>query len=245
MKQKSSEFGLSLAGFGLGLGTFVVDQAGLDLPACLLIVLGILAIGMIVGGAVVPWLGRKDAAETPEAPNNCRELLIWLGRYANRLAQNLENFPEYWWRAVGDKEFAGEVPGYGETTHQEAVELLLFKFAQFFSAACVYQDFCAGHKDQGAVKPYVEGVYDALEIGSNKLHRIGKLSTDGWGGSRARPLDEDSLKAVLEEDPRAFRSVRTLLLEAQPGTPARKSIEAAGKAARRAEIWLRANRHGP
>lgn len=190
---------------------------------------------------------RHDAnnSSEPEAPDDCRELLIWLGRYANRLAQNLENFAKYWWIAVGDKDFAGEVPGYGETTHQEAVELLLFKFAQFFSAVRVYQDFCPGHDDQGAVKPYVEGVYDALEIGSNKLHRIGKLSTDGWGGSEARPLDEDGLRAVLEEHPRVFKPIRTLLLEAQPETPARESIEAAGKAARDAEKWLRANGHGP
>jgi len=208
---------------------------------------GVLGVLLRVITAVEHFRHRHDAerSSVPEAPDNGADLLIWLGRYANRLAQNLENFPEPWWRAVGDKEFAGEIPGYGETTHQEAVDLLLCKFAQFFSAARIYQDFCPGHDDQGAVKPYVEGVYDALEIGSNKLHRIGRLSADGWGGPGARPLDEDDLWPVLEEHPEAFEPIRTLLLEAQPETPARERIEAAGKAARDAEKWLRANGHGP
>lgn len=246
MKQKGSEFGLSLAGFGLGLGTLVLDQAGVELPTWLLIALGACAAAMILGGLLVPLASRhRVAEESPKAPDDCQELLIWLRRYANRLAQNLENFPGYWWTAVGDKEFDGEVPGYGETTHQGAVDLLLCKFAQFFAAARIYQDFCPDHNEQGAVEPYVRGVYDALEIGSNKLHHIGKLSADGWGGPGARPLEEDDLGPVLEAHPEAFEPIKTLMLEARPDSPARKRIEAAGMAARRAEIWLRANDHGP
>jgi len=210
--------------------------------------LALLALLLVVGPIAkrLPWGKSQDReALEPEAPDNCLELLIWLRRYANRLAQNLENFPGYWWRAVGDKDFDGEVPRYGETTHQKAVNLLLCKFAQFFAAARIYQDFCPDHNEQGAVEPYVRRVYDALEIGSDKLHHIGKLSADGWGGPGARPLEEDDLGPVLEAHPEAFEPLRTLMLEAQPDTPARNRIEAAGKAARRAEKWLRTNDHGP
>lgn len=229
---------LVMTGLGFLVGGWVLGVVCLFLA---------LVLSLVLWTPFGHWLGFHDdgAEKPPEAPDDSRELLIWLGRFANRLAQNLENFPKFWWTAVGDEGFDGDIPGYGETTHEEAVELLLFKFAQFFSAARVYQDFCPGHDDQGAVTPYVKGVYDALKIGSNKLHRIGKLSTDGWGGSEARPLDEDDLRAVLEEHPRAFKPLRTLLLEARPETRARESVEAAGEAARRAEIWLRANGHGP
>jgi hypothetical protein len=164
-------FGLGLALAGLG-AAFLQAELRAETPDKYWVIGSAVAVAsgllLLTLTAVEHFRHRHDTdnSSEPEGPDHCRELLIWLGRYANRLAQNLENFPGYWWTAVGDEEFDGEIPGYGETTHQEAVELLLFKFAQFFSAARGYQDFCPGHDDQGAVKPYVEGVYDALEIGS-------------------------------------------------------------------------------
>lgn len=51
--------GLSIAGAGLALGLWVVEEAGFKLPTWLLCVLGLVAVGLFVVGGVVAYRERE------------------------------------------------------------------------------------------------------------------------------------------------------------------------------------------
>jgi hypothetical protein len=162
MKSRGLEVGLFIAGVGVGLALFVLEQAGLEMPTWLLVVLGAFALVMIGGGLVIAILRRGDTGVSQGDSDPCGDLLRRLRPAANQLAWNLHHFPN-WWIAVEDKDFDGHLPdGYGPTTHAKAMETLLYMFAQFFSAAWTYQSFCMKHASHGKIKSLVDPVYDAL-----------------------------------------------------------------------------------
>jgi hypothetical protein len=192
-------------------------------------------------------LRRRGAADTADPRGD--HLLILLRQGANQLANDLEHFSN-WWPAVEDEGFDGKLPDGYPTTHQDAVETLLFMFGQFFSAAWTYQSFCLKHRARRDVKALVDEVYDALgkagdpgdatdaRIGSNQLHVIGRLSTERWGESEARPFERFDFEAELGNHSEAFDPLRTFLSVAGPDTAARSRLEAAEKAVRRVGDWL-------
>lgn len=257
MQLKVTDYGLFFAGVGVGLATLVIEQAGLDLPTWLLVVLAVCALAMIVGGLLVPFWARKNAARTTDSSDPCQELLSHLARGARQLAHNLEHFPN-WWYAIEDEGFKGKLPdGYGPTTHAKAMETLLFMFGQFFSAAWTYQCFCVGHQGRGEVKALVDDVYEALgnlgdprdttdtRIDSDQLHVIGEIGTRGWDTSEARPIKRSDFKAKFEFHAEAFEPLQAFLCAAGPGTGARRRLEAAEQAVKRVEDWLERNGHRP
>jgi len=202
---------------------------------------------------------RHEAENSLEADarDGCRELLIVERRGANQLVDALEHFSN-WWPAIEDENFTGKLPdGYGPTTHQKAVEKLLFKFGQFFSAAWSYQSFCPNHRDAGEVKALVDEVYLTLgkpgqpgdltdaRVDSDELHVIGRLCTEGWGDPEARPFEEIDFKAVLKQHPEEFESLRTFLLKADTGTSARTRLQETEKAAKHVHDRLKEKGYGP
>lgn len=179
MKSRGLEIGLFIAGVGVGLVLFVLEQAGLEIPTWLLIVLGAVAVAMVVAGLVTAFLPRRDAGGLIEDSDPCGDLLRQLRPAANQLAWNLEHFPN-WWIAVKDGNFNGHLPdGYGPITHSQAMETLLYMFAQFFSAAWTYQSYCMTHLDRGKVKTLVDEVYVALGVPGQPAD----LATDARIGS--------------------------------------------------------------
>ena len=184
------------------------------------------------------------------------DLLILLRRHAGQLADILEHFWN-WWPAIENENFTGKLPdGYGPTTHQKANEKLLFKFGQFFSAAWSYQSFWADHRHAVKVKALVDEIYLVLgkagdpadptdaRIDSDELHSVGRLSTERWGESEARPYEEVDFKVELNKHAGEFEALKAFLGEAAPNTSARRRLDEAAEAARAVEAWLKKNRYG-
>jgi hypothetical protein len=65
--------GITVIGAGLGLGTWVADQAGLKLPYWLWIPLGVLAFLMIFGGLILIFKERTRQTDT-SSPSTFTEL---------------------------------------------------------------------------------------------------------------------------------------------------------------------------
>jgi hypothetical protein len=226
-------------------------------------VLGAICLFIAVSLSLVLWtplgeyLGFHSDEPTDAPPDPCADLLILLRRQARQLAHILEHFSN-WWPAIENKNFTGKLPdGYGPTTHQKAIEKLLFKFGQFFSAGWSYQSFCPNHPDAAEVKALVDEVYLVLgkagdpgdptdaRIDSDELHSVGRLSTERWGKPEARPFEEVDFKAVLRQHGDEFEALKTFLGEAGPDTSARRRLDEAAKAARAVEQWLTEHGYGP
>jgi len=254
VKRRPSEYGLALAGLGLALATLVLDQAGVELPTWLLILLGLLAAAMIVGGLLIPHSNSNESAGSKSSPcEDLKRLRRLIANSAEPLAYNLENF-HYWWAAVGNPNFDGRLPtedgGEGlRVTHAEAIQLLLHNFARFFSAAYTYER-CPDHRP---LKP-MQKLYRVLgdDQGGPTDHGVTPpqlqvpaiRSTPGWETAEARPFEPDEFQSALENDPQfaqLFKPLEEFLLAAAPNTEARARLEAAGKAVRRVEERLDPN----
>lgn len=231
--------------------------AGLPTVVVALIALGALTVGVALAHLALSLIERLQHRHDAEAPNPCgnpkfRRRLI--AKNAEPLASNLENF-KYWWRAVEDQDFDGRLPtedgGEGlRTTHAEAMQILLHRFAQFFSAAYTYEKQCPDHRplkpmqklyrvlgdDQGGPTDY--GVTPV------QLQVLAIRSTPGWGTAEARPIEFADFQVPIENDPlfiKEFRALREFLCEAGPDTEARARLEATAKAVRRVEERLTKN----
>lgn len=258
MKSGRLEIGLFIAGVGVGLGWVVLEQAGLEMPTWLLFVLGALALMLIGGGLVIAFLRHGNTGGSPDDSDPCGDLLRELRPAANQLTWNLHHFPN-WWVAVEDKDFKGNLPdGYGPITHGQAMETLLYMFAQFFSAAWTYQSYCKTHADHGKVKALVDTAYDALgtpgdprdlatdaRIGADSLHVIAEVSTTGGEGAEGRPVRRSAFGVKLEYHANAFTPLATFLRRAGPNTAARARLKAAEEATERVVKWLDENDYGP
>jgi hypothetical protein len=254
VKRKPSGYGLAVAGLGLGLATLVIDQAGVELPTCLLIVLGAIAAVMIVGGLVIPHSSSGESASSQSNPcgdPKARRKLMAQG--AEQLAHNLAEF-EVWWPAVDDDKFDGRLVSKDgkaghHITHERAMQTLLHKFAQFFSAQYTYQRQCLDHRPLKSVKKVYEAFTDAPggpndsdnALMSNQLHAVGKLSTSGWGTVDARPLELDEFQSALENDSQfaeAFQPLEEFLRKAAPGTESLIRLDAVAESVKRVEERL-------
>lgn len=234
--------GLFVAAAGLTLAIFIAEQLGVDLPTCVLTALGALAVAMIVGGLLIHFAGRRDTEESPKTPDLCKERLSRLAQSANRLGNELPNFG-IWWPAIADPAFDGVLDGNFRTTHAEAMEALLYAFAQFFSAAWVYQDKCRIHEDRAEVTEWIESVYAALgkdpgpdpdvALNSKKLLLIGQRSTARPGKADAQPLPQSAFEDAMHKDvdlAAALRPLEEFLFAAAPNSPALARVEAADRA---------------
>lgn len=225
----------------------------------------VLGLGL-VGAAALYWLWvyrqkRSNGTDTNVngAPDPCgapkaRRKLMAQG--AEQLAHNLAEF-EVWWPAVENPDFNDRLVSKDgkkghHINHAQAMQTLLHKFAQFFSAQYTYQRQCHDHRPLKSVKK----VYGALTddpggpddsdyaLMSNQLHDVGKRSTSGWGTVDARPLELDEFQSALENDPQfaeRFKPLEEFLLAAAPNTEARARLEATAKAVRRVEERLDPN----
>jgi hypothetical protein len=253
---RASELGLFVAGVGLALAIFIAEQLGIELPTCVLIALGVVALAMIVGGLAVPFMRHRRAEEPPQAPGpygDPEQQLDSLLAATNQLANILENFVN-WWPAIEAPEYRDRLPDDTSTiTHGEAMQTLLYAFAQFFSAARTYEDHNRGdwHRNKD-LKESVREVYKALgrrpigpiddeSIMSGQLHRIGELSTERWRSAQARPFGPADFELKAEKDPQltaALEPLRRFLLAAKPNTEAHGRVEDAEKAVKRVKDWL-------
>jgi hypothetical protein len=196
---------------------------------------------------------RHDAGGSPGAPDRCgdpKERLSELRLSAKWLAHDLKNF-QNWWPAVEDEGFDDRIGGR-PTTHKEAMQTLLYRFARFFSVAWAYERDCPNHPDWNEViKEWVIGVYDALgedpspppdySLMAPQLQVIGERSTTEWGTAKARPIDFADFKVEIEGNPHfveAFMQLKRLLLAADLDTKARARLEAVAKSAKHVEERL-------
>jgi len=202
---------------------------------------------------VVGFLMFLLGLRTLEAPDPCGDpevRLRLLAKGARQLAHNLAHFSN-WWPAVKDKSFDGKLPDGRLTTHEWAMDTLLFMFAQFFSAAWTYQDNCHRHAERDEVKIWVDEVYKALgedpggasdaSLMSTQLHTIAVRSTNRWGEADARPFQLADFKDEMDDNSRFsrdFKPLRTFLRAAKPETEARIRLEATLEAVRRVEEML-------
>jgi hypothetical protein len=247
-------------GLGLVLGAAALLRDELRSPDpsegwiigfCVVIAVGAVCLGV----TVLEYFRHRGMNE--ELPNSCGDPKVRrkrIGREAEPLATNLENF-KYWWIAVKNKDFDGRLPtkdgGEGHrANHQEAMQTLLHKFACFFSAQYTYQEQCHEHRPLRSVRR----VYGALTedpdgptdyaLRSNQLHVVGKRSTSGWGTVHARPLEFDDFQDKLKNDPSfagKFKPLEEFLCAAAPGTEALTRLEAVGESVKRVEERLTKN----
>lgn len=252
MKHKGAEFGLSLAGVGVGLATFVADQAGLDLPTGLLIGLGVCAFGMIVGGLLVPFSSKRAAGDALDPCGDPKARRAELTFSAERLETELGRF-ENWWPAVADTDFDGRLKDGFETTHEEAVQALSYAFAYFFSAAWIYEKQCRGHhgRRRKQVLDLVGEVYLALGANSSgdtdatvdslQLMAIAKRSTRYAGEARAQTMDIPDFEAQLKDNPTFaahFQPLVKFLIAAAQGGQARARMAKTEEAVKRVKEKL-------
>jgi hypothetical protein len=194
---------------------------------------------------------QQRGALEPEAPKFCGDLLSRLVANAKHLEHELAHFHN-WWPAVKDETFEGRLPdGFGPTTHAEAMQALLFAFAQFFSAAWTYQDLCRTGRDRAEVIEWVDHVYKALgddpggptdaTLNSRQLRIIGERSTERRGETEARPIRVADFEVELEDNQRlaaALKPLMELLLAADLDTEARTRLDATKEAVKQVEEKL-------
>jgi hypothetical protein len=237
-----------------------LDPKRLTFSRGLLIALGTLLSGTALGWAQPPaWvivlvgaigllliLAGLRTLETPDPCGDPKVRLSRLAQGAKALAHNLAHF-DNWWPAVEDEGFNDRLPDGRPTTHAEAMQTLLYGFAQFFSAAYTYQEQCRRHRPLESVRDAYKALGDDpagptdYSLMSSQLHVVGVRSTSGWGTVDARPIQLADFKVDIENDPRFvedFKALRRLLLAAAPGTEARARLEAVEESARGVEMAL-------
>jgi hypothetical protein len=209
-------------------------------------------LSLILWTPVGRWLGFHSDKTADLYPDRCgdpKERLRELRLSAKRLAHDLKNF-ETWWPAVEDENFDDRIGGR-PTTHKEAMQTLLYRFARFFSVAWAYECDCPNHRNRDDVIEWVVWVYNALgndpggppdySLMSQQLHVIGERSTTDWGTAQARPIREADFKVEIEENPHfveVFMQLSRFLRAAGPGTKARARLEAVAKSAKHVEEKL-------
>lgn len=215
---------------------------------------------LLLGLGVVLWVMLHRKQPPSSDSDLCGDPGVRLSRLAQsarQLAHNLAHF-DNWWAAVEDEGFDGRLPDGRRTTHAEAMQTLLFMFAQFFSATWTYQDHCRRHRHRSEVIGWVNEVYRALGDGpggptdasimSNQLHAVGVRSTTGWGTVRARPVQFAEFKVEMIGNPQFIEDLKPLtklLRTAGPATEARTRLEATEGAVRRVEEKLGKKGHRP
>ncbi|MGN6258598.1 MAG: hypothetical protein ACTHN3_12760 [Solirubrobacterales bacterium] len=199
--------------------------------------------------ALLPRPIRGDLAQRLDA------LLAATSQFANIL----ENF-DNWQAAVENNEYEDRLPdGTSTVTHAEAMQTLHYAFAQFFSAAWIYEDHCSEdwHRS-GDLKEAVGKVYKAFgdrpigpvddeTIMSGQLHTLGELSSERWRSAEAKPLGPADFEAKAGKDPQlaaALKPLERFLLAAEPNTEAHARVEAAKNAVKGVRDWLD-NHHRP
>ncbi len=202
------------------------------------------------------WTRENEISKSDGAPDFCgdpEERLDLLLVGANQLANVLKNF-DNWLPAVMHKRYEDKLPdGTSTVTHAEAMQALLFAFAQFFSAAWIYEDHCRKEWHRRTdIKKYVREVYEALgkrpigpkddeTVRSDQLHSIGELSTEGWRTAQARPLGKADFEVKVKSDPllaEALKPLGKFLRKAGPDTEAHARVEAAEKSLQRVKECL-------
>jgi len=193
---------------------------------------------------------RHETEGSLQTANPCGDLQERRDRirdHAQHLKWELEHF-DIWWEAIGNTNFDGKLgEGPMRTTHTEAMQMLLFVFAKFFSAVWTYEVQCPRQaRPRRKLMRRVRKVYDALGldgggdtdevVNSDQLHELGERSTKNWGKAEAKPFSKVELEVAMTNDPDLSESlapVRRLLLAAGPDTEARSRLRRTEKAAKR------------
>jgi hypothetical protein len=246
------------AGVTAIIGFAWAKLANLSAPTIYLIALGALIAGLVLAHVALSLYDRLRSRLSDGAsshPDPCGDPEVRRNRirdHAKHLNWELEHFDD-WWPAIENKSFDGKLPGGAmRTTHAEAMQMLLFVFAKFFSAVRTYEVQCPRQaRPRKRLMKRVREVYDALglngggdtdeTLNSMQLHDIGERCTKDWGKAEARPFTKAELEAAVKIDPALAESlapVRRLLLAAGPNTEARYRLRKTEGAAKRVKERL-------
>jgi hypothetical protein len=264
MRGKWKRLGIGLLGWLVGPQTVVAGVtavvgfvwaklADLSGPIVYLIALGALIAGLVLAHLALSFYDRLRSRSSDGGsaqPDSCGDPEVRRNRirdHAKHLGWELEHF-DCWWPAIEDRGFNGKLPGGAmRTTHVEAMQMLLFVFAKFFSAVWTYELQCPRQaRPRKRLMKRVREVYDALgldgggetdeTVDSTKLHDLGERSTKDWGKPEARPFTKAEFEAAVKVDPVLAKSlvpIRRLLFAAGPNTEARSRLRKTEEAAKR------------